>query len=265
MLITGYIGVVELEKAITIVEGELRELLIERDKLKKEVEFLRTLKEKKDKYIDKLRQEIEDLKKQSEEKHKTAFCWNCCMDKPISYFEKRNDFRKGICKNCIERQEQKLRNAGLEVIEIDEEAYSDWHGRKVVYTSVYLKDKHTGKKYFIRRYEKGNMPYDTKVFEWIEQFLDTKGCYIGINPFLLLTYMKEHNYHFGKSYNCELKYIPSIDVWDFGGNLQEISHAFWCRIYKREFAELLAEVLKDWENIEVHLEEKEGENEIVSC
>ena len=195
------------------------------------------------------------MKQEEEEKE---FCWCCAVNKPKEDFDDRNDYKKGMCKYCIERQEQQLENYGLKVKEEDREPhYSSWHNKTIVLTNVYLIDRND-KEFFIRGYLKGELPCDTKVFGWMNQFMHNDGNFIANycgapSPFTLLAYMKEHNYHFGEAYQCELVKYEKTDIWEFHGNLEEVSSAFSFVIYKKEYAELLAKCLEGWDNIEIEI------------
>ena len=117
-----------------------------------------------------------------------------------------------------------------------------------------------GKEFYICAYLKGELPYDTKVCGWINQFIHNDGHFIThycganpLSPFTLLAYMKEHDYHFGEAYQCKLVKYEKTDIWEFHGNLEEISCAFSFIIYKKDYAELLAKCLEEWDNIETEL------------
>jgi len=191
---------------------------------------------------------------------KEEFCWCCTVKKPKDDFEDRNGYKKGICKQCIAKQEQQLENYGLKVKEEDREPhYSNWHNKTIVLTNVYLIDRND-KEFFICGYLKDELPYDTKVFERINQFIHNDGYFITdycgaspLSPFTLLAYIKEHNYHFGESYHCRLVKYEKTGIYEFGGNLREVSSAFRFVIYKKEYAELLARCLEEWDNIEIKL------------
>ncbi len=188
---------------------------------------------------------------------KEEYCWSCGIDKPISKFEKKDDYTKGICKSCIARQRRRLKKAGLTVTERNRAPhFSEWHCEDIILTDVFLLNKN-GKEYFIRAYKKRELPYDTKVFGWINQFIDTDGNYIadygGKSPFALLDYMKNNNCHFGKGYRCSLKYLEHTGIWEFHGNLEEVSNAFSFRIYKKEYARSLAKALNGRKHITVRL------------
>jgi len=252
-----------MKEEITLKEKELRELLNERDTLKKQKERLEMNYKSKQETIDKLRKDKEELENKFKEKHKKEFCWNCVNDLFITEFDlKRTDFHKGICNHCIERQDNALKNAGLKVVEKNREPhFSGWYGRNVTITDVFLIDSNN-KKIFIRGYKKGESPHDTKVFNWINQFLKNKGNYIsdygGQSPFTLLAYMQKNKYHFQEPHNdgspfCSLVYHKKIGIWKFDGNLREISNAFSFRIYNKNYAELLAKCLKGIKNIHVNL------------
>ena len=191
---------------------------------------------------------------------KEEFCWNCTVKRPKEDFEDRNDYKKGMCKQCIAKQEQQLENYGLTVKEEDREPhYSNWRNKTIVLTNVYLIDRND-KEFSIRAYLKGELPYDTKVFGRINQFIHNDGHFITdypgaspLSPFTLLAYMKENDYHFGELDHCELVKYKKADIWEFSGNLGEVSCAFCFRIYKKEYAERLAKCLEDWDNIEIEL------------
>ena len=193
-----------------------------------------------------------------EEEKEKEFCWSCVVNKPKEDFGNRNDYKKGICKYCIEKQEKQLENFSLKVKEEDREPHvSHWHSRTIVLTDVYLTDRND-KDVFIRAYLKGELPYDTKVFGQINQFVHNNGHFItdycgasSSSPFSLLVYMKEHGYHFGEMYRCRLVKDEKTGIYEFGGNVKEVSNAFCFWIYKKEYAELLAKCLEGWDNIEI--------------
>ena len=188
------------------------------------------------------------------------FCWSCVVNKPKEDFEDRNDYKKGICKYCIARQEQQLENYGLKVKEEDKEPhYSHWHNRIISLTNVCLTDRN-GKEFSIRAYLKGELPYNTKVFGQINQFVHNNGHFItdycgasSSSPFSLLVYIKEHGYHFGEAYRCRLVKYEKTGIYEFGGNLKEVSNAFCFWIYKKEYAEVLAKCLEGCDNIKTEI------------
>ena len=194
------------------------------------------------------------------EEEEKEFCWSCVANKPKEDFEDRKDYKKGMCKYCIKKQEQQLENYGLKVKEEDREPhYSSWYNRTIVHTVVCLTDRND-KEFVIRAYLKGELPYDTKVFEQINQFMHNNGHFImdhcgasSSSPFSLLVYMKEHDYHFGESYRCKLVKYEKTGIYEFHGNLKEVSNAFCFWIYKKEYAELLAKCLEEWDNIEIEI------------
>ena len=247
-----------IKNEVTVKEDELREMLNERKSVaeknedqKRTIEVLREKTKKQDTSIKKLEDELK-------EKHKTKFCWNCIKEIPYNEFRhKQNDFRKGICNRCIDLQNHKLETEHLEVVEKDRKSsYSGWHRRDVTRTEVFLKEKYNGEqKFFIRAYIKGEPPYDTEVFTIIEQFLRTDKHFVGADPVILLSYMDKGKYSFGRHYECALHWHKDTGIWEFHGNLEEISHAFRTVIYNKSYAKLLAQLLKGRKHVYVDLKE----------
>lgn len=185
------------------------------------------------------------------------FCWGCIVDKKLTQFKKRDDYRQGICNDCVEIQERNLKNGIYKILERDRCPHdSQWHQGLVTITDVYIKNSRD-KENYIKGYIKGTSQYEMGIFEKINQFIDTNGDFItfygGASPFLLLSMMDEANYTFGKAYKCELKYYKSMNVWDFHGNLREVSSAFHFRTYKKSYAKLLAQALKLRKNIKIKI------------
>lgn len=100
------------------------------------------------------------------------FCWSCMKPKK-NVNGTTGDYHSGICPDCIDYQETKLKNLSAELIQKDREPrFSGWHGKDVVIRDVSVKAN--GQTYFIQGFHTCEPAHNTcKVFNQVKQFLDT--------------------------------------------------------------------------------------------
>ena len=185
--------------------------------------------------------------------NETDLCFHCGRWKTKDEF--LTDEGKNVCIECFKEYEQLCKEKETKFIEkIGREA------KTLFGQPYYLNDVFAvvnGKEFFIRGYnpiKQGyNFPSQEKasIFNLKIQFLKSDKkfiCFYGSNnedgnPLKFVEFLKKNNYSFGKSYNCGIEYLQDLSIWEFSGNLKEVSNAFCFRIFNKEFKNQLVELI----------------------
>ncbi len=100
------------------------------------------------------------------------FCWSCRGQKK-NVNGTKGEYHSGICQDCIDEQEAKLKQLNAELIQSDREPhYSSWHGQDTIVRDVAVKSN--GQTYFIQGFHTCEPAHNTcKAFNQVKQFIDT--------------------------------------------------------------------------------------------
>ena len=102
------------------------------------------------------------------------FCWSCLQLKK-NVNGTKGEYHSGICKDCTDDQEAKLKQLNAELIQTDRELhYSSWHdlGTNVRDEAI----KANGQTYFIQGFHTCEPAHDTcKAFNQVKQFITLRG------------------------------------------------------------------------------------------
>jgi len=202
---------------------------------------------------------------------KTNLCFHCLNYKTIDEFQTQEG--KKVCQECFKEYEKLCKDKGAIFVEEErnEEHYSHYYGKTIDHKDVYAIIEN--KKVFIKGYVPGESDEARErgeIFNIKSDFLKNGLKYIrfycGANgddgkemsPIEFLKWIKENKYNFGVNYNCAIKYLENCNLYNFHGNLEEISCAFRFRIYDKTYLKEFIELLKDpyFKNIKI-LEKEE--------
>jgi len=196
----------------------------------------------------------------------TELCWNCTKYKTKDEFNTPDG--ENVCSECYKEYLKLCKQLNVEFIEKERNQlhYSGWFntnvdhinvfckkGKRLIFIRGYVPEKYAGKhKYNFVGHERGD------IFKMKMQFLKTGLKYFRFyghsdSPLEFIKYIKENNYSFGEGYNCELCKMSLPYLYEFSGNLQEVSSAFHYRIYSRTYLKEVVEALKGMKNISIKL------------
>ena len=83
-----------------------------------------------------------------------------------------------------------------------------------------------------------------------QQFIKSNGRFVCFycpesnNPFKFIEFIKESKYSFNDMFSIESLSVLKSDVWEFSGNLTQISCAFCFRIYYKKTIDQIREAIK---------------------
>lgn len=159
------------------------------------------------------------------------FCWSCLHQKK-NVNGTKGEYHSGICKDCTDDQEAKLKQLNAELIQTERELhYSSWHdlGTNVMDVAV----KVNGEMYFIQGFHTCEPAHDTcKAFNQVKQFIDT-GLKYHVRYGNLDTLKKQDFWFDVKKYG---------QFYEFCGNCIRYSNAFSLRT---------TDINQIWEYVEV--------------
>ncbi len=139
------------------------------------------------------------------------FCWSCLHQKK-NVNGTKGEYHSGICQDCIDDQEAKLKQLNAELIQTDRKPHYS-SGHDVIYVDV----KANGQTYFIQGFHTGEPAHDTcKAFNQVKQFIGT-GLKYHVR-YGNLDLLKKHDFWF------DINKIGQF--YEFGGNGIRYSNAF---------------------------------------
>lgn len=158
-------------------------------------------------------------------------------------------------------------------------SFSGWYEQEVDYTDYFY--RHKGKRFFIGgvairkdgtkpEKEKGDNMYlvmdypDTikEIKDRFKQLVKNNFKYFCLycgrgfygtpdkvtDVFKFIEWVKKEGYKFNEFYRVD--YLPSLNCWEFGGNLDKYSCAFCFRIFDEDTARLIIKLTKDLKPLE---------------
>ena len=156
-----------------------------------------------------------------------TFCWSCGKQKK-NVNGTKGEYHSGICQDCIDDQETKLKNLSAELIQEDSKPH-----HLSLHDVIYVDVKANGQTYFIQGFHKNNYAYDTsKVFNQVKQFIDT-GLKYHVRYGNLETLNKQDFWFDVKKYG---------QFYEFCGN---------CIRYSNSFSLRTLDINQIWEYVEV--------------
>ena len=136
----------------------------------------------------------------------------------------------------------------IEFVEGEKWISGRWITNRTEYTPIYMVKN--GEKHFL--HNKANPStylLDMQDEERTAQLVKNDGMYVTMHapllPFDLLKMFAERKLTFEESCVAKdnIEFFPSMNCWDFAGNSREVSTAFHYRIYDKELAKLISEIV----------------------
>lgn len=146
------------------------------------------------------------------------FCWSCHQQKK-NVNGTKGEYHSGICQDCIDDQEAKLKQLNAELIQTDRKPhYSGWHQQDTIVRDVAVKAN--GLTYFIQGFHTCEPAHNTSnAFNQAKQFIDTALKYHV--RYGKLDTLKKHDFWF------DINKIGQF--YEFCGNCIRYSNAFSLR------------------------------------
>ena len=155
------------------------------------------------------------------------FCWSC-MKPNKNVNGTKGEYHSGICQDCIDDQETKLKHLSAELIQENSKPH-----KLSLHDVIYVNVKAKGQTYFIQGFHTCEPAYNTcKVFNQVKQFIDT-GLKYHVRYGNLETLNKQDFWFDLKKYG---------QFYEFGGNCIRYSNAFSLRTL---------DINQIWEYVEV--------------
>lgn len=159
------------------------------------------------------------------------FCWSCSGQKK-NVNGTKGEYHSGICQECIDDQEAKLKQFNAELIQTDREPhYSGYHDQVTNVRDVAVKAN--GQTYFIQGFHTCEAAYDTsKAFNQVKQFIDT-----------------------GFKYHIRYGNLDLLKKYDFWFYVQKYGQFYElcgnCNGYSNAFSLRTTDINQVWEYVEV--------------